>query len=500
MPRLRHLLVPDHSYRQPNSEAAVGDQALDRSIALVDGRTINTAVQPLRGGGWVEVHLDVTEQRRANERIQFLARHDALTSLHNRVVFNEVIEAEVARVERGAVFAVLCIDLDGFKHVNDTLGHSIGDELLKLVAGRLRSVVRSTDTVARLGGDEFAVVQVQIEQPAGARSLAQRIIDTIAVPFEIEGHQIMIGASIGVAVSPWDGLDSQSLMRNADMALYRAKAGGRRTYRFFEASMDAAARERRELELELRRAIANRDFELHYQPLLDLKSDRIVSCEALIRWNHPTKGRIPPDKFIPMAEDLGLIVEIGHWVLLQACEEARNWPADVGVSVNISPVQFKSDRLVDCVQSVLRETGLDPARLELEITEAVLMQDTQRTIRLLRELKILGVRITLDDFGTGYSSLSYLRKFQFDKLKIDRSFVSDITSGNIGRSIVKAVAELAASLGMRTTAEGVELAEQLEFLKSINCDEIQGYLISRPQAAQSIRHALRTQQPTDIAA
>ena len=476
------------------------NQVEERTFDLADGRTVASTFQPLKAGGWVEVHRDVTDQRKADERIRYLARHDALTGLANRVVFNEAIASECARVQRGAAIAVLCLDLDRFKQVNDTLGHPIGDKLLQAVAERLKASVRATDTLARLGGDEFAILQVMAEQPGGASHLADRIIETISSPFEIDGHQIAIGASVGISISPGDGVEADVLMRNADLALYRAKSDGRRTFRFFESGMDRIAQERRQLELDLRGAVILGEFELHYQPLLDLRSNRISTCEALLRWNHPKRGRIPPDQFIPLAEEIGLIVEIGDWVLRTACLEASTWSANTGIAVNVSPVQFKSEGLVQSVRSALAESGLAAERLEIEVTEAVLLQDTERTLLQLSALKSLGVRVAMDDFGTGYSSLNYLRKFSFDKLKIDRSFVSDISGKMNGRSIVKAVTELASSLGMQTTAEGVETVEQRALLETLNCDEIQGYLISKPLPSAEIAELLHAQKVCTVAA
>jgi diguanylate cyclase (GGDEF)-like protein len=468
-------------------------------LSFADGRTVSASFSPLRSGGWIEVYADITEQKEAAERIRYLAGHDALTGLPNRRVFNEAIARECERVRRGASAAVLCLDLDHFKGVNDTLGHPIGDQLLKEVAERVRRTLRTIDTVARLGGDEFAIIQCDLQQPDNASRLARRIIEAVSKPYVIDGHHIVIGTSVGIAISPGDGADADHLIRNADMALYRAKADGRGTFRFFEAGMDVAIQARRKLELDLRFALKCGQFELNYQPLYNLGAGTISCCEALIRWNHPTAGRIAPDQFIPLAEEIGLMVEIGEWVLEEACKTACAWPEEIGIAVNVSPVQFKSS-LVDSVRRALQRSGLSPRRLELEITESVLLQDTERTLGLLHELRALGVRIAMDDFGTGYSSLSYLRKFPFDKLKIDRSFVRDLNEASEATAIVRAVTDLATSLGMQTTAEGVETADQRRTLEALKCTEIQGYLISRPLAVADIAALVAAGAPAQRAA
>lgn len=455
-------------------------------LSLADGRWIAATCSPMKCGGWVEVFADVTEQRRAADHVRFLARHDPLTGLPNRHAFNEVITRECERSNRGASVAILCLDLDHFKGVNDTLGHPIGDQLLCEVANRLRRNVRIVDSIVRLGGDEFAIVQVDAEQPRGSSLLARRVIDELSKPYIVDGHQIVIGTSVGIAVLPQDGDEANIAIRNADMALYRAKADGRGVYRYFEPGMDTAIQARRKMELDLRAAMKAGQFELHYQPLVDIDSDKLSACEALLRWNHPAQGRVPPDQFIPLAEEIGLINEIGEWVLNEACRTATTWAQDVCVAVNISPVQFKSPQLLDTIKAALNVSRLKPERLELEITETILLQETDRTLAVLHELRNLGVRIAMDDFGTGYSSLSYLRKFPFDKLKIDRSFINDLGAAGEANAIVRAVTELASTLGMRTTAEGVETVEQHEALKALRCSEIQGYLISRPLSSSDL--------------
>jgi diguanylate cyclase (GGDEF)-like protein len=428
-----------------------------------------------------------TEERaRAEALVTHMARHDALTMLPNRVLFRENLKQELSRVRREQPLAVLCLDLDDFKAVNDTLGHPIGDALLKQVAERLRGCVAETDTVARLGGDEFAIVQVEGAQPVAATVLAQELLETIAAPYEIDGHRVVIGTSAGIALAPNDGTDPDEILKNADMALYRAKAEGRGAYRFFEAAMDADMQARRLLELDLRGALARNEFELHYQPLVDLQTGRLNGFEALIRWNHPQRGTVSPTEFIPLAEEIGLITSIGAWVLDQACREAASWPANLSVAVNLSPAQFKSRTLVLNVVTALGASGLAANRLELEITETVMLQDTERTLATLADLKALGVRISMDDFGTGYSSLSYLRKFPFDKIKIDQSFVRDLSNQPESMAIVRAVAGLGITLGIATTAEGVETLDQLRAVKAEGCTQVQGYLLGRPQPASAI--------------
>jgi diguanylate cyclase (GGDEF)-like protein len=395
----------------------------------------------------------------------------------------------VIRAKRGERLAVLCLDLDRFKSVNDTLGHPIGDRLLIAAADRLRQCVRDNDIVARLGGDEFAIVQTGSAEPTDATTLAARLIETISTPYELDGHQVVVGLSIGIAVAPNDGLDPDQLLKNADIALYRAKADGRGTYRFFEPEMDARMQARRTLELDLRKASANGEFELFYQPQVDVQTRRINGFEALLRWHHPQRGMVTPSDFIGLAEDTGLIVPLGAWVLQQACTEAATWPRDIKVAVNLSPVQFKSKNLLPVIVSALAKSGLSPGRLELEITESVLLQDSDATLTMLHQMRDLGLKISMDDFGTGYSSLSYLRKFPFDKIKIDQSFIREM-SGNDSLAIVRAVTAMGTSLGIVTTAEGVETFEQFEQLKLEGCNEVQGYLFSPPRPASEVKELL----------
>jgi diguanylate cyclase (GGDEF)-like protein len=392
--------------------------------------------------------------------------------------------------------AVFCLDLDRFKDVNEAHGHAVGDLLLKAIADRLRQCVRETDMVARLGGDEFAIMQAGTSQPTDATSLASRLIEMIGATFQLGVHQVTVGLSIGIALAPGDGLDPDQLLKNADMALYRAKSDGHGFYRFFEPEMDARMQARRKLEIDLRTAIANSEFELFYQPLVDMKTEYVTGFEALIRWRHPERGMVPPLDFISVAEETGLIVPIGDWVLRQACVEAATWPSGVKVAVNLSPIQFKSKALLLSVVSALAASGLSPNRLELEITESVLLQDGDATLAILNELRELGVRISMDDFGTGYSSLSYLRKFPFDKIKIDRSFIVDMSDHNDSMAIVRAVIAMGSGLGIATTAEGVETVEQFKRLKLEGCTEVQGYLFSPPRPAVEIKGLLTSINPT----
>ncbi|RXG97621.1 EAL domain-containing protein [Bradyrhizobium zhanjiangense] len=450
------------------------------------GRSIRVVNQPMQGGGWVATFEDITEWLEAQAKISHMARHDALTSLPNRVLFHEQLEQGLRRTKSGDQLAVLCLDLDHFKDINDSLGHPIGDALLKEVGRRLKMTVGEHDTVARLGGDEFAVVQIGRSEETAARSLAGRLVEVISAPYEIDDHQIVIGVSIGIALAPQDGNNPDELLKNADLALYRAKADGRGTYRFFETGMDARAQARRLLEMDLRAALQRDEFEVYYQPIRDVASGRVVAFEALLRWNHPQRGLIAPISFIPLAEETGLIVQLGEFVLRSACTDAATWPDDVDVAVNLSPVQFKSPNLIASVTEALAASGLDARRLELEITESVLLQNSEATLTTLHELRAMGVRISLDDFGTGYSSLSYLRSFPFDKIKIDRSFVSELATREDSMAIIRAVTGLGRSLGIVTTAEGVENDAQLELLRREGCTQAQGYLFSKPRPASDV--------------
>jgi diguanylate cyclase (GGDEF)-like protein/PAS domain S-box-containing protein len=455
------------------------------------GRTLRVVDRPMAGGGWVATFEDITEWRKAEEKISHMARHDPLTDLPNRTQFHEQMEQALRPVRRDEQIAVLCLDLDHFKDINDTLGHPIGDDLLKAVAERLGRAIRETDILARLGGDEFAIVQVEAnDQPAQSAALASRLVDVISAPYDINGHHVVIGTSIGVSTAPTDGTEPDQLLKNADMALYRPKADGRGTYRFFEADMDARAQSRRALELDLRAAVACGQFELYYQPIQTIGAGEIIAFEALVRWNHPTRGMIQPNDFIPLAEQTGLIVPIGDWVLRAACLEAGSWSQKIRVAVNLSAVQFKNRKLVESVEAALSASGLAPDRLELEITETILLHDYEGTLATLRALRNLGVRISMDDFGTGYSSLSYLQSFPFDKIKIDQSFIRELANRDESMAIVRAIAGLGKSLGIPTTAEGVETREQLRLLRSEGCTEVQGYLFSPPCPAAEVETPL----------
>src|SRR5882757_5555569 len=464
------------------------------------GRAIEIINRPLKGGGWVATIEDITERTRADEKIAHLAHYDALTDLPNRVLFRERLEQAMKAVRPGEQLAVLYIDIDEFKSVNDALGHPVGDELLMGVADRLRGCLKESDVAARLGGDEFAVIQTAIKSQSETTELVDKIHSAIRRPFECMGHLITTDASIGIALAAGDGLDLDQLLRNADLALYGAKGDGRRTYRFFEAGMDARAKARRSLELELRQAISDGSLEAWYQPVVNLENNRISSCEALLRWRHPERGMISPAEFIPIAEETGLINQLGLWVLNTACAEAVNWPDEVRVAVNVSPIQFRSQTLALNVAAALAASGLSAGRLELEITEAVLIRDDEAALAILHQLRKLGVRIALDDFGTGYSSLSYLQRFPFDKIKIDRSFIRDMALPEGSSSIVQAVVNIAAASDMTTTAEGVETEQQRNLLTILGCTEMQGFLFSPAISAVEIRRLLLSHRGRKVSA
>jgi diguanylate cyclase (GGDEF)-like protein/PAS domain S-box-containing protein len=454
------------------------------------GRAIEIVNKPLPSGGWVATIEDITPRKRAEEKIAHLAHYDALTDLPNRVLFREKLEQALKDLKPGVQLAVLYIDIDEFKSVNDALGHPVGDELLKGVARRLRSCLGESDIAARLGGDEFAVIQHPVHGAADTERLVESIYRAIRKPLECAGHLITTDASVGIAMAPRDGIHLDQLLKNADLALYGAKGDGRRTFRFFKPGMDARARARRMLESELRHAIAAGGFETYYQPVVDLRDNKIRGCEALLRWRHPQRGTISPADFIPVAEDTGLINELGQLVLETACREAAKWPDDVRIAVNVSPVQFRGQTLALNVATALAASGIAPSRLELEITEAVLMRDDEAALAMLHQLRALGVKIALDDFGTGYSSLSYLHRFPFDKIKIDRSFVKNIGDEGASSAIIQAVVNIATASNMTTTAEGVEQEWQRELLRELGCTEMQGYLFSPPVSAAEITRLL----------
>jgi diguanylate cyclase (GGDEF)-like protein len=481
------------------SDVALGEIS-HRNIVSPDGQAIHIVIQPLAGGGWIATMEDITERMRYDERIAHLAHYDALTDLPNRVMFREQLEQALKLVPLGEKLAVLYIDIDEFKSVNDSLGHPVGDALLKALAVRLRGCLRETDVVARLGGDEFAIILTAVKRPADTAELVGRIYAAIREPFECLGHHLTADASIGIAMAPQDGNDLDELLRNADLAMYEAKADGRRTYRFFEPGMDERVKALRTLELDLRQAIADGGFELQYQPLLNLANDKVTGCEALLRWRHPVRGMISPVEFIPVAEETGLINPLGEWVLNTACAEAARWPDDVRIAVNVSPIQFRGQAFALKVAAALAFSGLAAHRLELEITEAVLIRDDEAALAMLHELRALGVRIALDDFGTGYSSLSYLQRFPFDKIKIDRCFIKDVAEPDGAASIVQAVVNIAAARNMTTTAEGVETEQQRNMLRTLGCTEMQGWLFSRALPAVDIMQLLQSRSEKAVAA
>lgn len=436
--------------------------------------------------------LEIANREESQARSQYLAHHDSLTGLANRLLFKEQLEESLRDVSVTPYpLAVMFIDLDGFKAVNDTLGHSIGDMLLKAVAVRLRDIIPQTDRIARLGGDEFAILQMSSVQPSSSIALAQNIIEVVSQPFCIDGHDVTVGASVGIAVARLGEMDAESFLKSADLAMYNAKAEGRGTYRMFDPEMDAIVQARRVLERDMRTALAQDDFKLHYQPLVNLQTEKVTAFEALMRWEHPERGMVPPSEFIPVAEEMGLIVHLGDWALRRACAEAAGWPDGICVSVNLSPLQFAKANLVSTVMSALASSGLAASRLELEITESVLLEKSDRNIAILNQLRGLGVRISMDDFGTGYSSIGYLRSFPFDKIKIDQSFVRDLMVDEGSLAIVRAIAGLGISFGMTTTAEGVETEEQMRCLNLEGCIEVQGYLYSKPIPAQEIGNLLQ---------
>ncbi len=453
--------------------------ANDTVVELCNGRIVSINRKPMPDGGWVSTHEDITHRSRNEAQIAFLARHDPLTGLPNRVLFRERLNAALSGIESGRGVAVLYLDLDRFKLINDTLGHPVGDALLREVSARLMHCVRDMDTVARLGGDEFAIIQCGIDNRAAAACLAERLIDALRTPFAIDGNNVVTNTSIGVTLAPEDGIAAGKLLKNADLALYQAKGDGRGLFRFFTTEMDAAVAQRRRLETDLQRALARDEFLIHYQPQFDIVSGGITGVEALLRWQHPTRGLLLPADFIPVAEDTGLINAIGRWVLRRACQDAASWPDHCRIAVNLSAAQFRDVGLPATVIDVLRESGIKPERLELEITETILLHNDAGTLDMLRAFRDQGIHIAMDDFGSGYSSLAYLRKFPFTRVKIDQCFTRDLGQSPEAETIVSAIAQLASALGLQTTVEGVETADQLRILRRTGCEEAQGFLLGR---------------------
>jgi diguanylate cyclase (GGDEF)-like protein len=507
-PSLQDVAVPGATYEEViGAESAHGGRhrdAIDRSADVREriehhGRSHNMFERQLdderwilvnehrtADGGTVVLYTDISELKHRENQIRHLAYHDTLTGLPNRALFHQRIDRALAAARPpAATVAVMCIDVDHFKNVNDSLGHSAGDAVLKCIADRLRDAVRDTGTVARLGGDEFGIVLTDLTSPDHATNFAAQLLNIVSQPVDFHGHQLVRGISIGIATSA-TGDQTENLLKNADLALYRAKADGRGTFRFFESDMDARAQARRMLEIDLRQALTRQQFELHYQPQVDIDTGGVIALEALVRWRHPTRGLVPPGEFIPLAEETGLIIGLGEWVLRQACIEAQTWPEAVRIAVNVSPIQFRNHDLAEVVQRILTETGLAPSRLEIEVTESLLLRDAEANLTTLKSIKALGVRISMDDFGTGYSSLANLRSFPFDKIKIDRSFVNDLESNADSAAIVRAVLGLGRSLGMTTCAEGVETQQQLLRLRSEGCTEVQGFYYSRPKPVDEI--------------
>jgi diguanylate cyclase (GGDEF)-like protein len=465
----------------------VDERPVTKVRELGDGRIVAIKQRSMADGGWISTHEDITEYRRIEARMAYMARHDALTDLPNRLFLRDRLSASLDETRKGENLAVLCLDIDRFKEINDTLGHTRGDAMLKAVAERLRRCMGEHDLLARLGADEFAVLQLNGEQPFSATSLAGSLIEALSQPFDLDGQQVTLGMSVGIAVASVSSNDADELLKNADLALHRAKAEGGGTYRFFEAGMDAEMQARCKMQFDLRKALSNGEFELHYQPVVNLERNEICGMEALLRWNHAERGRVSPAVFIPVAEETGLIVPIGEWALRQACADAASWPEHVKVAVNLSPAQFRNSNLVQMVFAALAASGLSAGRLELEITESVLLHDSGTTVAILHQLRALGVRIAMDDFGTGYSSLGYLRSFPFDKIKIDRCFVKDLADDDGGSlAILRAVSNLGSSLGMATTAEGVETQDQVDKVRAEGCTEMQGFFFSPPRPLKEI--------------
>jgi diguanylate cyclase (GGDEF)-like protein/PAS domain S-box-containing protein len=478
-----------HAWKHVKADGSLIDVAIYSRQLVHDGRP-----------AMLLALMDITERKQAEARLAFMAQHDSLTGLPNRAMLRQHLDDRLAYTRRsGQKIAVLCVDLDGFKAVNDALGHEVGDRLLKGVAKRLRSSLRDGDFLARLGADEFVVIHQDITRPEDAGQLAKRLSQAISEPYLIDGHTVVVSASAGIAIAPGDGDDAEKLLKNADLALSRPKADARGTFSFFESAMDAKAQARRKLEVDLRAAIEDCVLRPHYQPLVDLHSGRITGFEALIRWQHPERGMIPPSEFIPVAEETGLITAFGGTILRRACNEAAQWPGDVRVAVNLSPLQFRTGNLLSVVMEALKQSGLPAKRLELEITETLLMERSEHILATLHALRMLGVRMSMDDFGTGYSSLSYLRSFPFDKIKIDQSFVRGLAGNQDAQAIVRAIVNLGRGLGVTVTAEGIETEDELGCLRDEGCQEGQGYLFSRARPNEDVLAMLARQQAQRVA-
>ena len=471
----------------PHVRSGAGSQSTEM-VKIPSGRIVLTTRQPLTDGGWVAISEDITERQEARDRLAFLARHDILTQLPNRIEFRDQLEALLNRQQsQGGEFAILCLDLDEFKTVNDSLGHPIGDELLRNVAERLKNLISERELVVRLGGDEFAILSDLPTDLFAVDELAQSVIWELSKPFRIADHEIVIGVSVGISIAKGKDIEADELFKQADLALYQAKEDGRNTHRFFETDMGTAVNERRELITDLRHAIANDELEIYFQPQYSLESHTVSGFEALVRWDHPKRGMVPPMEFIPLAEDTGLIVPLGEWVLNEACRLAAGWPDHLRVAVNLSPRQLRGHGFGPVLIGALAKSGLRADRLELEVTESVLLIESEEILDALHQAKTLGVKVSMDDFGTGYSSLSYLRRFPFDKIKIDQSFVRSMAYSDESVSIVKAVIDLAKNLKMTTTAEGVETELLLEMLKDIGCTDAQGYFLGHPMPVSQMQ-------------
>ncbi|MBB4444008.1 MULTISPECIES: putative bifunctional diguanylate cyclase/phosphodiesterase [Rhizobium] len=488
--RGRENAKPGRRTGRHSSATARSSSLRRREWLMDDGRIIQSMVTILSDGSSISIHADITEDRRAAERITYLAHHDPLTGLPNRIHFREQVDATLAERKPDEQIALVHLNLDRFKSINNTMGVSAGDKILQQVAERVRASAGSENTLARLGSDEFAILQTGKQQPWNVTALAEQIRRELSEPFFHGEKQVELSVSMGVAIAPEDGEETDILLKNAGVALSHAKADGRKRERFFASEMEAQMQLRHALEADLKAAVENEEFELHYQPLYDLSQRRICGFEALIRWNHPVRGRVPPMDFIPLAEEVGLVVDIGRWVLRRACNDAAQWPEGIKIAVNVSAIQFSSSDLTRDVSEALAAAALSPSRLELEITESVLMENLSEVLPILHALKERGIRISMDDFGTGYSSLSYLSSFPFDKIKIDKSFVNDIVDNKEAHAIMHAIILLGDALGMRVTVEGVETAEQLALLECEECDEIQGYHISPPRPARDVPHLL----------